>query len=147
MICNEFGNCSCPNGTVLNGTDCISNGVYALCVRFLCCLPPYLFTSVLACISSIRTRVNEHLGILGNYRYVGYNSYGIMFHTRHVERFVILCLSILETISECTTNDDCLYNMTCNEFGNCSCPNGTVFNGAHCFNNGKSMCSLLVLLK
>jgi len=30
MTCNEFGNCSCPNGTIQNGTDCISHGMLSL---------------------------------------------------------------------------------------------------------------------
>jgi len=36
-----------------------------------------------------------------------------------------LSLSFVETTVECDSDADCYNNMTCNEFGNCSCPNGT----------------------
>ena len=47
-----------------------------------------------------------------------------------------LSLSFVETTVECESDADCYNNMTCNEFGDCSCPNGTVQNGIDCISNG-----------
>jgi len=55
-----------------------------------------------------------------------------------------LSLSFVETTVECDSDADCYSNMTCNEFGNCSCPNGTIQNGTDCVSNG--MLSLYIRL-
>ena len=47
-----------------------------------------------------------------------------------------LSLSFVETTVECDSDADCYNNMMCNEFGICSCPNGTTQNGTDCISNG-----------